>query len=70
MMILNYESKKELKTKIGEELNYTETTFFEPEYKSTGSFAGCNRPHDPRGTGKREFFAEVTMKDDKIVKVK
>ena len=68
MMILNYESKKELKTKIGEELNYTETTFFEPEYKSTGSFAGCNRPHI---TGyKREFFAEVTMKDDKIVKVK
>jgi len=68
MMILNYESKKELKTKIGEELNYTETTFFEPEYKSTGSFAGCNRPHM---TGyKREFFAEVTMKDDKIVKVK
>lgn len=67
-MILNYESKKELKTKIGEELNYTETTFFEPEYKSTGSFAGCNRPHM---TGyKREFFAEVTMKDDKIVKVK
>tara|TARA_B100001094_G_C17814397_1_gene615403 strand:- start:25 stop:231 length:207 start_codon:yes stop_codon:yes gene_type:complete len=68
MMILNYESKKELKTKIGEELNYTETTFFEPEYKSTGTFAGCNRPHM---TGyKREFFAEVTMKDDKIVKVK
>jgi len=67
-MILNYESKKELKTKIGEELNYTETTFFEPEYKSTGTFAGCNRPHM---TGyKREFFAEVTMKDDKIVKVK
>ena len=66
-MILNYESKKELKTKIGEELNYTETTFFEPEYKSTGTFAGCNRPHM---TGyKREFFAEVTMKDDKIVKV-
>ena len=48
MMILNYESKKELKTKIGEELNYTETTFFEPEYKSTGTFAGCNRPHPIR----------------------
>jgi len=67
MMILNYESKKELKTKIGEELNYTETSWFGAEYKSTGSFAGCNRPHM---TGyKREFFAEVTMKDDKIVKV-
>ena len=67
MMILNYESKKELKTKIGKELDYTETSMFGKEYKSNGCFAGCNRPHI---TGyKREFFAEVTMQNDKIVSV-
>jgi len=70
MMILNYESKKELKENIGNRLRYTETSFFGEEYKSNGSFAGCNRPHDPRGTGKREFFAEVTMVDDLISEVK
>ena len=70
MMILNYESKKELKENIGNRLRYTETSFFGEEYKSDGTFAGCNRPHDPRGTGKREFFAEVTMVDDLISEVK
>ena len=70
MMILNYESKKELKENVGNRLRYTETSFFGEEYKSNGSFAGCNRPHDPRGTGKREFFAEVTMVDNLISEVK
>ena len=66
-MILNYSSKKELKENIGEELDYTETSMFGKEYKSDGKFCGCNRPHI---TGyKREFFAEVTMRDDKISKV-
>ena len=68
MMILNYESKKQLKENIGKELNYTETSMFGKEYLSNGIFAGCNRPHM---TGyKREFFAEVTMQDDKIVRVR
>tara|TARA_R110000744_G_scaffold11104_1_gene34020 strand:- start:411 stop:617 length:207 start_codon:yes stop_codon:yes gene_type:complete len=68
MMILNYESKKQLKENIGKELNHTETSLFGIEYKSNGSFAGCNRPHI---TGyKREFFAEVTMRGDKIASVK
>jgi len=68
MMILNYESKKELKENIGKTLNHTETSFFGAEYKSNGSFAGCNRPHM---TGyKREFFAEVTIFNDKIVKLR
>ncbi len=70
MMILNYESKKELKENIGNRLRYTETSFFGEEYKSNGTFVGCNRPHDPRGTGKREFFAEITMVDDLISEVK
>jgi len=72
MMILNYQSKKELKENVGQELKYIETCVdfgHPPEFKNTGSFAGCNRPHDPRGTGKREFFAEVTMQDGLISKV-
>ena len=69
-MILNYSSKKELKNNIGEELNYTETSMFGEEYKSNGSFVGCNRPSLPEGTGTREFFAEVTMEDGLIKEVK
>mgnify|MGYP003651636000 CR=1 FL=1 len=68
MMILNYESKKQLKENIGKELNHTETSIHGEEYRSNGKFVGCNRPHM---TGyKREFFAEVTMKDGKIASVK
>ena len=68
MIILNYPTKKELKETIGHSLKYTETSFFGPEYKSNGIFCGCNRPHI---TGySREFFAEVTMKNDLINKVK
>ena len=70
MMILNYESKKKLKENIGNRLRYTETSFFGEEYKSNGTFAGCNRPSLPEGTGTREFFAEVTMVDDLISEVK
>jgi hypothetical protein len=67
MIILNYESKKVLKTKIGQPLRYTETSIFGNEYVETGKLCGCNRPHL---TGyKREFFAEVTMRDGKIAKV-
>jgi len=41
---------------------------FGDEYKSDGSFAGCNRPHI---TGyKREFFAEITMRNNLIREVK
>ena len=72
MMILNYESKKQMKECIGEPLRYTETSWFGNEYVSTGSFCGCNRPDDPegRGTGKREFFATVWMEGGAIAKVK
>jgi hypothetical protein len=70
MMILNYESKKVLKESIGQPLKYTETSFFGEEYKRDGSFAGCNRPSLPEGTGTREFFAEVFMQDGLIKDVK
>ena len=69
MMILNYESKKQMKEHIGEPLKYTETSMFGDEYVSDGEILGCNRPYDPRGTGTREFFAKVKMKNDLIVGV-
>ena len=42
MMILNYESKKQMKEHIGEPLKYTETSMFGEEYKSDGKIIGCN----------------------------
>ena len=69
MMIFNYESKKQMKECIGQPLRYTETSFFGEEYKSDGSFIGCNRPSLPEGTGTREFFAKVTMEDNLIKEV-
>jgi len=69
MMIFNYQSKKELKKNIGNKLNYTETSFFGPEYKSNGKLIGSNRPQLTNNGG-REFFAEVTMIDNLINGVK
>ena len=70
MMILNYNSKKELKENIGNSLVYTETSMFGNEYRKDGTFVGSNRPFLTEGTGNREFFAEVTMKDNLIYNVK
>ncbi len=68
MIVFNYKSKKELKENIGKRLNYIETSVFGDEYISNGVLTGANRPHI---TGKgREFFANVTMKDDLIQAVK
>jgi len=60
-MQANYATKKELKANVGNSLNYTETSFFGPEYKANGSFCVCNQ--------KRSWFAEVTMENGKIKKV-
>ena len=68
MMILNYRSKKELKSNRGKPLNYTETSLHGPEYDPNGSFAGSNRPQVTDNEG-REFIAWVTMKNDLIAKV-
>ena len=67
MMILNYKAKKDIL--VGEKLNYTETSMFGPEYKANGTFCGCNRP-SITGIKGREFFAEVTMVNDLVAKVK
>jgi hypothetical protein len=68
MLILNYKSKKELKEQVGRPLDYTETSMFGPEYKSDGVIVGSNRPHTTNNEG-REFFAEVTLKNNLIKKV-
>ena len=67
-LIAVYPSKKELKTKVGEPLRYIETSMFGEEYKPDGVLVVANRPHIT-GLG-REFFAQVTMKDGLIAKVK
>ena len=67
MIIFNYNSKKELKENIGNQLDYIETSLFGPEYISNGQLTGANRPHI---TGKgREFFAMVTMANGLIARV-
>ena len=68
MIIFNYPSKKELKSNIGNQLNYIETSMFGPEYQSDGTMTGANRPHIT-GIG-REFFANVTMQGGLIKSVK
>ena len=65
MLIFNYPSKKVLKEKIGQPLNFRETSIFGAEYLPNGRNTGCNQQ-----TGyPREFFANVIMKDGLIAKV-
>ena len=62
MMHAYYATKKELKGQVGQRLKYGETSMFGPEFKSNGVFCVTNI--------KRSWFAEVTMKDGLIAKVK
>ena len=68
MIIFNYPSKKELKSNIGNPLDFIETSLFGPEYQGHGTMTGANRPHIT-GLG-REFFAQVTMQNGLIKSVK
>lgn len=68
-LLVHYASKKALKESIGQRLRFTETSIFGGEYRSNGTFVVAGRP-GLSATVKREFFAEVTMKDDKIERVK
>ena len=63
-----YPSKKNMKEHIGQRLNYEETSWLGDEYKSNGVLTVCNRPH-MTGLG-REWFGQVTLENDIIVKVK
>ena len=67
-LVVCYDTKKDLKAAVGQRLRYQETSMFGAEYCSTGTLTVAGRPHI---TGmKREFFAQVVMKDDVIEKVK
>jgi len=67
-LVVNYNTKKELKEAVGQSLRYTETSMFGAEYQDTGSLTVAGRPHI---TGmKREFFAQVEMDKGRIVRVK
>ena len=50
-----------------EDLRYEETSEHWPSYKSTGLLTGANRPNET-GIGD-EFFANVVMRDNRIVAV-
>ncbi len=65
MMGASYKTKKELKASIGNPLRYEETSMFGPEYKENGTFCVVGpSPYE------RKWYAEVTMKDGLISKVK
>lgn len=66
MMQANYNTKKELKASIGQPLKYAETSMFGQEYLSNGSFCVVG----PDARLDRKWYAEVTMKDNLITKVK
>lgn len=62
MMQANYPTKKELKAAVGKPFNYTETSWFGPEYVATGFMLVCNQ--------KRSWYAKVITKHGVIVEVK
>lgn len=66
MMLFNYPTKKALKEAIGQNLCYTETSFGS-EYVASGSITGAHA--GPYQGNVREYFATVTLKNNKIVKV-
>jgi|TARA_R110000824_G_scaffold86480_2_gene213936 hypothetical protein len=59
-----YKTKKLLKQSVGENLGYTETSFFGDEYMPNGEFTGVG----PTAYN-RKWYATVTMVNGKIAKV-
>jgi hypothetical protein len=68
MLIARYPSKKACKESIGQPFRYQETSIFGPEYRPNGTLTVANRPHIT-GLG-REWFGQVTLKDNIITGVK
>ena len=64
MLAANYPYKKNLKASIGKRLKYQETSIFGNEFVETGKFAVVGP-----SAYKRNWYAEVTMKDGLIHKV-
>ena len=66
MMGALYPTKKALKDCVGKRLNYVETNMFGNEYKENGTFYVVG----PDPYTSRKWYAAVTMKNGRIVKVK
>lgn len=64
MMAAYYPTKKALKESIGKPLNYGETSMFGQEFKPNGTFCVVG-PSEYN----RKWYAQVTMKDERILKV-
>ena len=64
MLVAKYKYKKDLKGSIGKSLLYEETSMFGSEYSSDGKFTVVGP-----AAYIRNWYAAVTMKNDKIVKV-
>lgn len=65
MMGADYRTKRELKASVGQPLDYIETSWFGSQYKPDGIFPVVGpSPHV------RKWYAEVTMENGLIKKVK
>ena len=64
MGIYGAKTKKELKTLVGQEPQFIETSVFGPEYKGDGTYAVVGPSPE-----KRVWFASVTIIGGKIAKV-
>jgi hypothetical protein len=65
MLVATYKTKKALKESVGKSLRYQETSMFGEEYKPNGTLYVVGP-----GAYERKWYAQVTMKDDAIVRVK
>lgn len=64
MLAALYKTKKLLKSNVGQDLRYEETSIFGPEYKDNGKFCVVGpSAYD------RKWYAEVTMENGKIKRV-
>ena len=67
-LVINYPSKKVLKENLGNQLRFQDHSITQSEYRNTGVVYASNRPHI---TGhKREFFAQIVLKNNTIISVK
>mgnify|MGYP001609222775 CR=1 FL=1 len=66
MLGANYPTKSDLKKSVGQHLDYIETSMFGPEFKTDGKFCVVG----PNPYNARNWFAEVTMEQGLIAKVK
>jgi hypothetical protein len=65
MLAATYSTKKALKENIGKSLRYVETSLFGAEYHPDGKFCVVGpSPYE------RKWYAEITMKNGLIDKVK